>query len=210
MAHPTFITLGPTGTCHEHALSAYLDFQELHHAGVELVSDFVEGLERLRAQADSFLVQCSSHPDVHVVTESYPQEIFVVDTFMFPAKEMGLIVRNGVAEPKSLGVVAAAMGYQDGAKWETIVEEPANPIVADKLLAGEYDAGVTFVAFGEDHPEELRVAERYGEVDTTWLVYGHRRRYRGHLIGHRIPWLFEGEPDPAAATARQGEAWVRV
>ena len=130
------------------------------------------------------------------MTESYPQEIFVVDTFMFPAKEMGLIVRNDVAEPKSLGVVAAAMGYQHGYEWETIVEEPANPIVADKLLAGEYDAGVTFVEFGEAHADQLRVVERYGEVDTTWLVYGHRRRYKGGLIGHRVPWLFEGKPDP--------------
>ncbi len=195
---PTFLTLGPTGTCHEHALLAYLDFQGLADAArVELVSDFHEGLERLYEQPQAFLVQCSSHPDVHVVTESYPQEIFVVNTFMFPAKEMGLLVRNDVAEPKSLGVVAAAMGYQDGAKWETIVEEPANPIVADKLLAGEYDAGVTFVAFGDAHPEQLRVVERYGEVDTTWLVYGHSRRYKGELIGHRIPWLFAGEPQPA-------------
>ncbi|MGA7703754.1 MAG: hypothetical protein WB998_02545 [Solirubrobacteraceae bacterium] len=194
---PLFLTLGPTGTCHEHALLSYLDFQGLPDARVEFVSDFHEGLERLREQPDAFLVQCSSHPDVHVVTESYPQEIFVVDTYMFPAKEMGLILRNDVVDPKSLGVVAAAMGYTDLSEWETIVEEPANPIVADNLLAGKYDAGVTFVAFAEAHPERLRVAERYGEVDTTWLVYGHRRRYKGELIGHRIPWLFTGEPQPA-------------
>jgi hypothetical protein len=183
---------------------AYLDFQGFPDAQVELVSDFKEGLERLRTQPDSFLVQCSSHPDVHVVTESYPQEIFVVDTFMFPAKEMGLIVRNDVAEPKSLGVVAAAMGYTELAKWETVVEEPANPIVAENLLAGKYDAGVTFVAFGEAHPDRLSVVERYGEVDTTWLVYGHRRRYRGQLIGHRIPWLFEGAPDPESTVRIPG------
>jgi hypothetical protein len=193
---PVFLTLGPTGTCHEHALSAYLDFQSLQNARVELVSDFDEGLERLREQPDSFLVQCSSHPDVHIVTESYPQEIFVVDTFMFPAKEMGLIVRSDVAEPKSLGIVAAAMGYTELEEWETVIEEPANPIVAENLLAGKYDAGITFVEFGKAHPDQLSVAEHYGEVDTTWLVYGHRRRYRGDLIGHRIPWLFEGMPDP--------------
>jgi hypothetical protein len=28
-------------------------------------------------------------------------------------------------------------------------------------------------------------------VDTTWLVYGTRRRYRGELIGNRIPKFFE-------------------
>jgi hypothetical protein len=193
MAEPTFFTLGPAGTCHEHALLSYLEFQGLEDALVELVPDFEVGLERVHEEPNGFLVQCSPHPDVHIVTERYRQEVFVIDTFMFPAKEMGLIARADVDEPRSLGVVAAAMGYPDLMRWETVVQEPANPIVGRELLSGKYDAGVTFVAFGEEHPESLRVLERYGEVDTTWLVYGHRRRYRGELIGHRIPWLFTGE-----------------
>jgi hypothetical protein len=196
---PTFITLGPSGTCHEHALRRYLEFQGLDGARVELVADFDEGLERVHEEPSSFLIQCSAHPEVHVVTEHYRQDVFVVDTFMFPAKEMGLIVRRDVENPRSLSVVPAAMGYPNLAEWETVVEEPANPIVVSNLLAGKYDAGVTFVAFGEEHPEQLRVAEPYGEVDTTWVVYGRRRRYRGKLIGHRIPWLFNGEPEPEAA-----------
>lgn len=205
-AIPTFITLGPSGTCHEHALLAYLEFQGLEDARVELVPDFAVGLERVREQPAGFLVQCSSHPDVHIVTERYRQEVFVIDTFMFPAKEMGLIVRNDTPRPRSLGVVAAAMGYPDLTRWETVVQEPANPIVAQNLLAGRYDAGVTFVAFAEEHPEELRVAERYGEVDTTWLVYGHRRRYQGRLIGQRIPWLLRGEAEPALQSAQGSRA----
>jgi hypothetical protein len=47
-----------------------------------------------------------------------------------------LIVRSDVQEPRSLGVVATAMGYPDLTRWETIVQEPANPIVARNLLAG--------------------------------------------------------------------------
>jgi hypothetical protein len=194
---PTFITLGPTGTCHENALHRYLEFQDLAGARVELVRDFLEGLERVRAEPNGFLVQCSSHPDVHIVTERYRQEVFVVDTFLYPAKEMGLLVRRDVEQPRSLGVVPAAMGYLDLEQWETVVQERANPIVAQNLLAGKYDAGVTFVAFGEEHPGELLVVDRYGEVDTTWVVYGRRRRYQGELIGHRIPWLFKDEPVPA-------------
>jgi hypothetical protein len=197
MTIPTFGTLGPSGTCHEHALLRYLEFQGLKDARVELVGDFLSGLERVRELPNGFLVQCSSHPDVHIVTERYRQEVFVVDTFMFPAKEMGLIVRRGVPEPRSLGVVAAAMGYPDLSEWEQVVQEPANPIVARELLAGKYDAGVTFVAFAEEHPEELAVRERYGEVDTTWLVYGRRRRYEGELIGNRIPEFLAGELSPA-------------
>jgi hypothetical protein len=195
-AAPTFITLGPTGTCHEHALLRYLEFQGLDDAQVELVGDFLEGLERVRELPDAFLVQCSAHPDVHVVTERYRHEVFVVDTFLYPAKEMALLVRADVAEPRSLGVVPAAMGYPDLTQWETVVQEPANPIVARNLLAGRYDAGVTLAEYADQHPDALRVVEHYGEVDTTWVVYGRRRRYQGELIGHRIPWLFSGELEP--------------
>jgi hypothetical protein len=190
---PTFLTLGPTGTCHENALLRYLEFQGLEDAHIELVSDFDEGLERVHDEPSAFLVQCSSHPDVHIVTERYRQEVFVVDTFLYPAKEMALLVRKDVKNPKTLGVVPAALGYPDLSQWETIVEEPANPVVARELLAGKYDAGVTLAEYADQHPDALGVLERYGEVDTTWVVYGRRRRYRGELIGHRIPWLFTGE-----------------
>jgi hypothetical protein len=193
---PTFITLGPTGTCHENALLRYLEFQGLADARVELVADFDEGLERVHDEPNAFLVQCSSHPDVHLVTERYRQEVFVVDTFLYPAKEMALLARTEVEQPRSLGIVPAALGYPDLTRWETVVEESANPIVAKNLLAGKYDAGVTLAEYAEQYPDVLRLVERYGEVDTTWVVYGRRRRYRGELIGHRIPWLFRDEPVP--------------
>jgi hypothetical protein len=193
---PTFLTLGPTGTCHENALLRYLEFQDLDDARVELVAGFDEGLERVHSEPNAFLVQCSAHPDVHVITERYRQEVFVVDTFMYPAKEMALLVRKDVAEPKTLGIVPAALGYPDLSAWESVSEESANPIVLRELLAGKYDAGVTIAAYADECPERLRVFECYGEVDTTWLVYGRRRRYEGELIGHRIPWLFRDEPAP--------------
>jgi hypothetical protein len=194
---PLFLTLGPKGTCHENALRRYLEFQDLADARVELVPDFDEGLERVHDEPNAFLIQCSAHPDVHVVTERYRHEVFVIDTFLYPAKEMALLVRAGVEQPKTLGVVPAALGYPDLTRWESVVEESANPIVAENLLAGKYDAGVTLAEYADRHPDSLRVLERYGEVDTTWVVYGRRRRYQGELIGHRIPWLFTDEPVPA-------------
>jgi hypothetical protein len=191
---PVFLTLGPAGTCHENALRRYLEFQGLEGASVELVDGFSEGLERVHDEPSTFLVQCSAHPDVHVITERYRQEVFVLDTFLYPAKEMALLQRADVAQPKTLGIVPAALGYPDLTPWEKVVQESANPIVARELLAGKYDAGVTLAEYAEEYPEELHVIERYGEVDTTWLVYGRRRRYEGELIGHRIPWLFTDEP----------------
>lgn len=197
MSTPTFLTLGPAGTCHENALLRYLEFQDLPKARVELVSDFDEGLERVHDERNTYLIQCSAHPDVHVVTERYRQEVFVVDTFLYPAKEMALLARVDVRHPNTLGVVPAAMGYPDLTRWETVTQELANPIVARELLTGKYDAGVTLAEYADQYPEQLTVLERYGEVDTTWVVYGRRRRYEGRLIGHRIPWLFTEDPVPA-------------
>jgi hypothetical protein len=196
-AVPTFITLGPQGTCHENALLRYLEFQDLPDARVELVANFLEGLERVHEEPNAFLVQCSAHPDVHVVTERYRHEVYVVDTFMYPAKEMALLARTDVEDPKTLGIVPAALGYPDLTRFTSVTEEPANPIVARNLLAGKYEAGVTLAEYADEHPDALRVLERYGEVDTTWLVYGRRRRYEGELIGQRIPWLFRDDPAPA-------------
>jgi hypothetical protein len=197
MSRPTFVTLGPEGTCHENALLRYLEFQGLDaEADIELVPTLLDGLEVVHDRPDAFLVQCSAHPDVHIVTERYRQEVFVADTFMYPAKEMALLVRTDVAEPRSLGIVGAARGYPDLTQWETIIDEPANPIVARHLLDKQYDAGVTLVEYAAQYPDALRISERYGEVDTTWLVYGKRRRYQGAVIGHRVPWLFTGEPAP--------------
>lgn len=197
MAPATFLTLGPHGTCHENALLRYLEFQGLEDARIELVNSFSDGLERVHDEPSAFLIQCSAHPEVHVITERYRQEVYVVDTFIYPAKEMALLVRRDVEEPKTLGIVPAALGYPDLTRWESVSEESANPIVARELLAGRYDAGVTLAEYADQHSDALRVYERYGEVDTTWVVYGRRRRYEGELIGHRIPWLFSEEPVPA-------------
>jgi hypothetical protein len=198
MTDPTFITLGPEGTCHEHAMLRYLEFQGLESAKVHLVDDLLDGVDLVHEEPNSFLVQCSAHPDVHHATERYPQEVFVVDTFIYPAKEMALLVRTDVESPKTMAVVPAAAGYTDLTKWETVVEGRANPLVARDLLSGKYDAGITFAAVGEQHPDRFRIAERYGEVDTTWVVFGKRRRYRGEVIGHSIPWLFTGAAEPVA------------
>ncbi len=35
--------------------------------------------------------------------------------------------------------------------------------------------------------------ERYGRIDTTWVVYGASKRFHGQVIGQRNPWLFTGE-----------------
>jgi hypothetical protein len=193
MTRPTFITLGPSGTCHENALLHYLDFQGITDFEVVLVEDLLAAIGRVRERPNTFLVQCSAHVQVHLVTERYHEEVFVVDTFIYPTKELGLVVRTDVDEPKSLGIVSATRGYLDLSPWETIVDQTSKPVVARNLLAGQFDAGLTHAHHAEEHPDELRLEEYYGAVDTTWVVYGPHKRFAGTVIGQRAPQLFTGQ-----------------
>lgn len=35
----------------------------------------------------------------------------------------------------------------------------------------------------EEHADELRLDLDIGEIDTTWVVYGHEKRFKGEVIG---------------------------
>jgi len=193
------VTLGPTGTCHERAVLRYLEFQGVEDFEIEFIGDFMDGLELIRGQEDAFLVQCSAHPKVHEVTEHYWSEIFVVDTFIFPTKALAVLARREVDQPRSLGLVPATAGYINREDWPEIVDVQSKPIVAEELLAGRYDAGLTHLEHLEAHPDELRLELEIGEIDTTWVVYGTEKRFQGEVIGIPSPELFER---PAAAAGR--------
>lgn len=179
----TVVTLGPEGTCHERAVQRYLEFQGVEDYEIVLITDFFDGLEILRETPGAFLVQCSAHPKVHEITEKHWTEIFVVDTFIFPTKHLVLLSRRDVERPRSLGIVPATKGYVDLSQWEEIIDVPSKPIVAEELLAGRYDSGLTHMEHVEEHAAELRLDLDIGEIDTTWVVYGHEKRFKGEVIG---------------------------
>jgi hypothetical protein len=187
------VTLGPAGTCHERATRAYLEFQGVGDYEVEFIEDFFDGLELIRGREDALLVQCSAHPMVHKVTERYWDEVFVVDTFIYPTKALAVLARREVEEPRSLGLVPATAGYVDEGKWGEIVDVVSKPVVGRELLEGRYEAGLTHLEYAERYPDRLRVIEEIGEIDTTWVVYGTRKRFRGEVIGIPSPELF-GRP----------------
>jgi hypothetical protein len=199
VTRPTFITLGPSGTCHENAVLHYLSFQGVDDYELVLVEDLLAAVPQVRDRPNTFLIQCSAHVQVHLVTERYHREVFVIDTFLYPTKELSLLVRADVEYPRSLGIVSATRGYLDLARFEEVVDEPSKPVVARHLLDGRYDAGLTHSHHAEEHPDRLRVQEVYGAVDTTWVVYGASKRFRGEVIGQRCPWLFTGQAEPALA-----------
>ncbi len=201
MTRPTFITLGPAGTCHENALLHYLDFQGIDDFDLVLVEDLLGAIVRVRDEPNTFLVQCSAHVQVHLVTERYHEHVFVIDTFIYPTKELGLVFRRDREQHDSLGIVSATKGYLDLSRFREIVDQPSKPVVARNLLAGAFDAGLTHVHHAEEHPDELRLVEYYGAVDTTWVVYGPYKRFRGAVIGRRNPWLFTRERDARVESA---------
>jgi hypothetical protein len=185
-----FLTLGPSGTCHELAARRYLEFQNLAGAEIELIGDFMTALERVREGSADFIIQNSAHPDVYKVTETYPHQVFVMDSFLCPTKEFAVLSRRDVAQPRSIGMMPATRGYIDTSRWESVTFESANPIVGKNLLAGKYDSGFTFLHYAEEHPDVLRVDAVIGAVDTAWLVYGRTRRCHGQVVGLRDPSIF--------------------
>jgi hypothetical protein len=157
---------------------------------IEFFNDFLDGLERIRGRTNAFLIQCSAHPKVHEVTERYWDEVFVVDTFIYPTKALAVLRRREVERPRTLGLVPATAGYVDREDWAEIIDVQSKPIVAAELLNGRYDAGLTHLEHLAAHPEELRLVEEIGEIDTSWVVYGNEKRFQGKVLGINSPGLF--------------------
>jgi hypothetical protein len=194
------VTLGPEGTCHERAVRRYMAFQGIEDFEIEFTDDFLVGLERIRGRTDAFLIQCSAHPRVHEVTERYWREVFVVDTFIYPTKHLVLLSRRDVENPRSLGIVPATKGYVDLSPWEEVIDVVSKPVVGEELLAGRYDAGLTHIEHFEEHADELRLDLDIGEIDTTWLVYGTRKRFAGEVIGIPSADFLQGALDRGSRT----------
>ena len=185
------VTLGPHGTCHERATIAYMGFQGVDEFEIDFIGDFYDGLEMIRGRENAFLIQCSAHPLVHKITERHWRDVFVVDTFIYPTKALAVLSRREVERPRTLGLVPATSGYIDEDDWEEIMPVQSKPIVAEELLAGRYDAGLTHLEHLEQHPGELRLDLEIGEIDTTWVVYGNRKRFQGEVIGIPSREIFE-------------------
>jgi len=88
-----------------------------------------------------------------------------------------------VEKPRSLGIVPATKGYIDLSPWEEVIDVVSKPVVGEGLLRGDYDAGLTHIEHLEEHADELRLDLDIGEIDTTWVVYGTKKRFEGDVIG---------------------------
>lgn len=179
----TLVTLGPEGTCHERACRAYMDFRGIDDYEFDFISDFLVGLDRIRGHDNAFLIQCSAHPRVHEVTERYWKEVSVVDTFIYPTKHLVLLSRRDVEQPRSIGIVPSTKGYIDLSPWEEVIDVSSKLVVAEGLMRGDYDSGLTHLEHVEQHQELFQLDLDIGEIDTTWVVYGTSKRFDGEMIG---------------------------
>lgn len=195
-----FVTLGPAGTNHEMVTKNYLSFRGLEDAAVILIDDFYEGLEMMSDGRADFMLQVAVHPDCAgvVATGHFKYGIRVIDTFISPSKELAIVSRKEVARPRTLALQPATAEYSDISGWPEQIHVSSIMRIAEGLLDGKYDSGLTTLEFAERHPERLRVDVRIGTVDDPWLVYGKRRVSSGALVA----W----PTSPALAQLREPDA----
>lgn len=180
---PVFVTLGPEGTNHEQVTRRYLDFHGID-ASLHLIDDFFAGLELMGQGAADHMVQVAVHPDcADVVAKAhFGHDIHVIDTFISPSQDLAILTRTEVEKPRSLALQPATRGYADISAWPEHIAVSSIMRIADGLLAGAYDSGLTTLDTAVKHPDRLRVDVRIGTVDDPWLVFGRARASGGKLL----------------------------
>ena len=181
---PTFLTLGPAGTNHELVTRNYLSFRDLEAAKIILIDDFFHGLSMMANGEADFMVQVAVHPDCAnvVATAHFEHDIHVIDTFISPSKELGILTRFDVEHPRTLALQPATKNYANLDRWKELVSVSSIMRIAEGLLDGKYDSGLTTLELVEQYPDQLRVDLRIGTVDDPWLVYGKKRVSTGGLV----------------------------
>ena len=179
-----FVTLGPAGTNHDLVTRNYLAFHGLDDAAVILVDGFFEGLAMMGGGRADFMVQVAAHRDcAEVVSRAHCDHgIHIVDSFISPSRALGILTCAEVAEPRTLALQPATSGYADISAWPEHVPASSIVRVAEGLLDGAWDSGLTTLELAEEHPGKFRVDAVIGTLDDPWLVYGRERVSSGKQV----------------------------
>ena len=181
---PYFVTLGPAGTNHELVTGKYLEYRGLKNAQIKLIDDFLVGLAMINNGTADYMIQVAVHPECAnvVATAHFEYGIHVIDTFISPSKELGIVTRRDIKTPKTLALQPATIKYINVKKWEKLVYVNSIMHIPEGLLNGKYDSGLTTLEAAEKHKDQLRVDVQVGTVDDPWLVYGKCRVSNGNLV----------------------------
>lgn len=189
-----FATLGPAGTNHELVTKRYLAFHGID-ARIELVTRFDDAIEGLKSGAVDFVIQCAVHTDTPRIMGENFRAIYVIDTFISPSKDLAILTRADVAEPKTIALIRPSTeSYADLSPWPELVHDISIPIILGKMLEGVYDSGLVYLEYAEQYPGRFRVDRVIGSPDDAWIVYGRERTYRDGVLAWR--------DSPAAALYR--------
>ena len=181
---PYFVTLGPAGTNHEFVTGKYLEYRGLKNAQIKLIDDFLVGLAMINNGTADYMIQVAVHPECAnvVAIAHFEYGIHVIDTFISPSKELGIVTRRDIKTPKTLALQPATIKYINVKKWEKLVYVNSIMHIPEGLLNGKYDSGLTTLEAAEKHKDQLRVDVQVGTVDDPWLVYGKCRVSNGNLV----------------------------
>jgi hypothetical protein len=179
-----FATLGPEGSNHELVAKHYLSLHEQHDAQIALVSDFAVALELLVRDEVDHILQVAVHPTTTtlVAQAHFKHRIHVVDAFVAPSHPLAILTRVEVETPTTLALQPATKDYADTSPWPTLIPEISTATVAEGLLAGRYDSGITRLDLADRYPGRFRVETVIGTVDDPWIVYGKARTCEGPLL----------------------------
>lgn len=183
-------TLGPEGTCHDNAVKNYIKYQKLvdNNTSITYINNFEDAVVLLKNGDVDYIIQNCAHPQVGLLNEKYRNEIYMIDSFVFPTKSMGIIKKKNWKEGRNLGMMPATINYICKEEWNDLIYESSNPLVEQGLLEGKYGYGITFLEAVDRHPEELELVENFGgPIDTGWIVYGKKKRnIYGDVLGTNL------------------------
>lgn len=170
-----FATLGPSGSNHELVLGRYLKARGLESSRIRLFDDFTPAFEALIAGELDFILQVTAHPSHGDCVGRYMHRAFIVDTFIAPSKPLAILTRAEIDRPTSLGLQPATRHYADLSSWPEQTEEASIVRVAEGLLNGRYDSGITALEVAEMHPNRFRVDKHLGAALDAWVLFGANR-----------------------------------
>ena len=131
-----------------------------------------------------FTVQVAVHPS-STETEAaahFEHGIHVIDAFISPSRPLAVFTWADVEVPRTLGLQPATKRYFDASRLEELVPEISIMTVAEGLLAGRFDSGITALDLAVKHPGIFRVDQELGSVDDPWIVYGRARASDGGIV----------------------------
>ena len=181
---PIFVTLGPVGTNHEMVTKAYADFRELWDTQVLLVDDFIDALDMVATGKADYLLICGVHPQFAAIVGkgSFVSGVHVVDVFISASQPLGIVSRKDVVQPKTIALQPATASYADLSAWPEKIHVGSIIEVADGILEGRFDSGLTNLKVAHENPDILRIERELGSPDDPWIVMGRQRVTDGKLI----------------------------